>query len=151
MKWITYLAIFALSITSCSRKNKVSDIVTATLKANNRFFSVFIDSRGELWVEKGNIKEIGPPSSSVSSREISRKVKIDSIDVFFKQIKKLKARPIKGATNIKDSPKTLVTYNGEIIYDAYYQNQEFWDAFRFLLGKFPKGFDPFDNDTNGFN
>lgn len=150
MKRIIYCIFLSVFLISCKGKAKTSASysVRSDIRFGTKFFSIYISEEGNACVVKGK-GSLYTDSLNVSSADKSDVFKLDSVNIFFDRLNRIKDKPIIGERRL-DAPRVEIFYNEQKIYDAYYWDEIFWDLFRPIMKQIPAGFNPFLADEKPF-
>ena len=85
----------------------------------------------------------------VRSADTSGIFKLDSIDKYYFQIKKIENKP-KIDSSDPGSPRIEIYYKHIMIVDSYNWDESFWDIARPIMYQLPDGFNPFRSDEMPF-
>lgn len=138
----SYIILFWVFI-SCAAQTNTEKPYTARndIRFGKRFFSLFIRDDGTAYVIKG-IGTYYTEPLQVESADTSAVFSLDSSNVYFKQLDKLKNLSIIDS-NRSDAPRVEIYYREQKVYDSYRWGANLWDVFRPIAEQLPTGFNPF--------
>jgi len=145
-----YTLIILISILSCKEKNpyKKSYDIRSDIRFGKKFFSICISEDGTAYAIKGVGSHYLEPLK-VESSDTSKIFKLDSIEVFLKNLDHMKDNPIIKPFRL-DSPRGEVYYKQKKVYDDYKWDDFFWNLFNPIMRQIPAEFNPFRGDTHPF-
>lgn len=146
-----YILSVILVFVSCKAQTPKEKTYAARndIRFGKRFFSIFINEDGTAYVIKG-IGSNYMDSLKIESSDTSEVFKLDSSNVYFEQLKKIKNDSIMDPS-IPGGPRTEIYYHQQKVYDSYYGGEKFWDMFRPIMEQLPKGFSPFRVNEKPFD
>lgn len=142
--------IFFTLLSSCKEGSVRSDRydVRSDIRLGSKFYSLYTSKDGKAYAVKGTGSYYTEPLK-VKTSDTSEVFKIDSANVFYHHLNRIKESPIIGANRL-DAPRVEIYYNEKKIYDAYKWDETFWDLFKPIMRQIPKGFNPFRADDQPF-
>ena len=145
-----YIVYTYLLLLSCKEKddNIKPCNVRADIRLGNKFYSICLNQDGEGYIIKGNASYY-TDTLKIESSDTSKVFKIDSVNVFFENLNKMKAHPVFGESRL-DAPRAEIYYNRQKVYDGYRWDELFWDLFRPVMEQLPKGYSPFRMNDKPF-
>ena len=147
---LLHLVIFFTILFSCKEDSFRKDTynVRSDIRLGSKFYSFYISKDGKAFVIKGTGSYYTEPLK-VETSDTSEVFKLDSVNVFYNHLNRIKENPIIGV-NRSDVPRVEIYYNKEKIYDAYKWDETFWDLFKPIMEQIPKGYNPFQVDDQPF-
>ena len=147
-----YLLALVLLLTYLSCKQGASpkkiNSFQADIRLGHKYYSIHINREGEGYITKGNGTYYTEPLQ-IKTSNYSKIFKIDSANLLFINLNKLKHYPVTGAKR-EGMPRIEIYYEKNKIYDAYAWDETFWNIFRPIMEQLPKGFNPFLVSDNPF-
>lgn len=150
MTKLFYISFFSFTLFSCKAQtnNKVQYDVRSDIRLSTKFYSIYLNKEGQACVIKGNGSYYTDTLIIVTS-DTSNVFKIDSVNLFFEKLNKIKANPIIGENRLH-APRVEIYYDHQKVYDAYRWDETFWGLFRPIMEQIPKGFNPFRESDKPF-
>jgi hypothetical protein len=147
---LLYALFFVTTIHSCKEKspNDQSFNVRSDIRFGGRFFSIFIKENGTAYAIKGSSTFYTEPLKVLSS-DTSNIFKLDSVELFFEKLNRIKNNPMIGAIHL-DAPRVELYYNQKKVYDTFRWDEIFWDLFKPIMKQIPSGYNPFNADEKPF-
>jgi transglutaminase-like putative cysteine protease len=123
--------------------------VRVDVRFGSKFYSVIINNDGNAYAIKGRGSNYIENFKIITS-DTSRLFKLAHIDVFYRNLNKIRTKPFITSSSVTDSPRAEIYYSGKKIYDANEEGTIFWDTFRPIMQQLPKEYNPFLLDGHPF-
>ena len=156
MKKVTVLLFLLpafLLLFACRNKLKTQNSyqVRMDVRFGSKFFSIYVNDKGETFVVKGKGSNYTGRFTNTVTSDTSKVFKSDSLRVFFDKVKKMEAHPVIIESNVTDAARIEIYYKSKKVYDYYGFDSTFMSLFRDNMGQLPKGFNPFRADDHPFD
>jgi hypothetical protein len=123
--------------------------IRVDIRFGYKFYSIFIDNNSRAYVIRGNGSGYLENFKIITS-DTSHRFKLSHINLFYRDVDKLKAKPRIMNSSVTDSPRVEIYYEGKKIYDGQESGTMFWEMFKPVMLQLPKGYNPLLLDDHPF-
>lgn len=149
MRYITLILAFHLFSCLSPGSNRLPNDARLDIRLGNKFYSILLNKEGKSYVIKGSGTNYRD-SLVISISDTSQGFIIDSVDVFFSKLDRLRSLKPTSVYHL-DAPRIEIYYPTDKVFDTYQWDENFWDLVRPIMTQLPAGFNPFRLDEQPFD
>ena len=145
--------VFLTLVVLLSCKQHESDppyTVRTDIRLGNKFYSVFVNQDGNAYVIKGR-GTVYTESLTVANADTSKRFRSDAMKIFFNKVRSMKEHPIINMPDITDASRIEIYCDTKKVLDSYGLRKPYMDLFIPIMGKLPKGYNPFFANEHPFD